>query len=232
MRPVIGITTYREDARWGTWHRPADLIAAVYTDAILAAGGCPVLLPPIGGVAAEVVSRVDGLLLAGGADIDPTRYAAVPHETVTVVRPDRDASELELLDAAIAAHRPVLGVCRGAQILNVAAGGDLVQHLPDVLDGVNHRLGPGEFVRQRVRLLPGSRLATALGDAVDVDCYHHQAINRLGTGLAAVGSADDGTIEAVELADRDFVIGVQWHPEESTDLRLFASLVAAARASS
>lgn len=228
MRPVIGLTTYREQARWGTWDRQADLLPARYADSVLRAGGVPVLVPPIEGIAAELVRTLDGLVLSGGADIEPSRYGATPHPSVTVVRPDRDAAEIEAFHAALDADLPVLGVCRGLQVMNVALGGDLVQHLPDVVVDANHRGGPSEFARQRVALDAGSRLRDVLGDATDVDCYHHQALARLGRDLRVVAHADDGTIEAVEVEGRRFVVGVQWHPEESDDVRLFTALVDAA----
>lgn len=230
MRPVVGVTTYREQARWGTWDRVADLLPARYTDAVVRAGGVPVLVPPVAGTASEVVGRLDALLLAGGADVDPARYGAPAHAEVTVVRPDRDAAELEAFRTALERDLPVLGVCRGLQVMNVALGGDLVQHLPDLLPDSPHRGGPAEFARQRVTVSGGSALATVLGESVDVDCYHHQALATLGAGMHVVARAADGTVEAVEVAGHRFVVGVQWHPEESDDTRLFEALVGAAAA--
>jgi gamma-glutamyl-gamma-aminobutyrate hydrolase PuuD len=180
-------------------------------------------------MASDVAGRLDGLVLTGGADIDPALYGANAHERTQSTRPERDAAETALLQEALRRYRPVLAICRGAQLLNVVLGGTLVQHLPDLVHARRHRGGPGEFVRRRVRLTAGSRLAVALGEAVAVDCYHHQGIAALGDGLAVAGVAEDGTVEAVELTSWSYVVGVQWHPEEAADVRLFGSFVAAAR---
>jgi len=224
MRPVIAVTAYRETARWGIWERPADLLPATYADAVWQAGGQPLIVPAIPGAAAEVLVAVDALIVAGGADMDPQAYGAVPHARLGEVRPDRDAAELDLVREALSAGVPMLGVCRGAQVLNVALGGTLHQHLPDVTR-VEHRGGPGVYTPTEVRLTPGSRLGALLGAAAVVCCYHHQALDLLGEGLVAVGLAPDGAIEAVELPGEHWVVGVQWHPEEGRDLRLFAGLV-------
>jgi anthranilate synthase component 2/putative glutamine amidotransferase len=228
MRPLIGITTYREQAQWGTWHVPAVLLPAAYADAVAAAGGEPVLLPT-GAVSAEVVARLDGLVLAGGADVDPARYdrPAGPH--TTMVRPERDESELLALRAALDRDLPVLAVCRGLQLLNVALGGDLVQHLPDVENTGVHDPGPGLYQRREVRTQPGTRVHELLGAAADVACHHHQALGRIAPELTAAAWAEDGVVEAVEDGDRRFCLAVQWHPEESQDGRLFDALVAASR---
>ena len=224
MRPVIAVTAYRETARWGIWDRPADLLPAKYADAVWRAGGQPLIVPAIPGAAAEVLGAVDALLVAGGADMDPQVYGARPHPRLGEVRPDRDATELGLVREALTSGHPLLGVCRGAQVLNVALGGTLHQHLPDVT-GVEHRGGTGVYTSTDVRLAAGSRLRELLGDRTDVCCYHHQALDRLGEGLIAVGVAPDGAIEAVELPGEQWVVGVQWHPEEGRDLRLLAAVV-------
>lgn len=224
MRPLIGISTYREQARWGTWDVPAILLPASYADAVARAGGEPVLLPT-GAVRAEVVARLDGLIVAGGADVDPARYgrAAGPH--TAVVRPDRDESELAALSAALERDLPVLAICRGMQLLNVALGGDLVQHIPDLERAGVHDPGPGRYQPRDVRTEPGSRLAGLLGPTAAVACHHHQALARVAPELTASAWAEDGVVEAVEARDRRFCLGVQWHPEEGEDHRLFAALV-------
>jgi anthranilate synthase component 2/putative glutamine amidotransferase len=228
MRPLIGITTYREPARWGTWDVAAVLLPASYPDAVSSVGGEPVLLPT-GAVDAEVVGRLDGLIVAGGADVDPSQYgeAAGPH--TTVLRPDRDATELALLQAALDRDLPLLAICRGMQLLNVALGGDLLQHLPDVPGAGCHDPGAGLFARREVRTAPGSDVHRLLGPAAAVDCHHHQALNRIAPDLTPSAWAEDGLVEAVEAAGRRFCLGVQWHPEAGEDRRLFAAHVAAAR---
>jgi gamma-glutamyl-gamma-aminobutyrate hydrolase PuuD len=227
-RPLIGITTYREQAQWGTWHVPAVLLPAAYADAVAAAGGEPVLLPT-GAVSAEVVGRLDGLVLAGGADVDPARYdrPAGPH--TTVLRPERDETELAALQAALDRDLPLLAICRGMQLLNVALGGDLVQHLPDVENAGVHDPGAGLYQRRDVRTAPGSAVGRLLGTTHPVACHHHQALARIAPELTASAWAEDGVVEAVEAADRRFCLAVQWHPEEGEDRRLFAALVDAAR---
>ena len=228
MRPLIGITTYREPARWGTWHVPAVLLPAAYADAVAAAGGEPVLLPT-GAVSAEVVARLDGLVLAGGADVDPARYGRPAGPHTTVVRPERDESELIALRAALDRDLPLLAICRGMQLLNVALGGDLVQHLPDVENTGVHDPGPGLFERREVRTQAGTRVHGLLGPSAPVACHHHQALGRIAPVLTASAWAEDGVVEAVEDADHRFCVAVQWHPEESQDGRLFDALVTASR---
>lgn len=226
MRPLIGITTYREQAKWGTWHVPAVLLPASYADAVAAAGGEPVLLPT-GAVSAAVVPRLDGLVVAGGADVDPARYGQSPGPHTTVVRPERDESELIALEMALDRDLPLLAICRGMQLMNVALGGDLVQHLPDVGDTGTHDPGPGAYHRREVRTEPGSELHRLLGPSAEVACHHHQAVQRIAPGLTPTAWAEDGVVEAVEAAGRRFCLGVQWHPEEGVDHRLFAAHVAA-----
>ena len=226
--PVIGLSAYCEEAQWAYWHRPAVLLPVNYAEQVAAAGGIPVLLPPLPGVAGAV-DRIDGLLLTGGGDIDPGRYGAQPHPRTTRVSVPRDAAELQLLDAAVAAGVPVLGVCRGLQLVNVARGGTLRQHLPDG----GHTAAPGTFGSHPVRVAAGTRLAGILGangSGVDVPTAHHQAIDRLGDGLVAAAWAEDGVIEAVEpsAAGDPLLLAVQWHPEAGTDPRLIQALVAAA----
>lgn len=233
--PLIGLTTYVERARWGAWDQRAALLPASYVEMVVAAGGLPVLLPPIvpgdvASAAAIAVAGVDGLVLTGGADVDPAGYGAAAHAETDEPRADRDGWELALLRAALAVDCPVLAVCRGAQVLNVAQGGTLHQHLPDVLGEDTHRPVPGTFGRVPVRVEAGSRLAAIVGETPEVQCHHHQAIDRLGEGLVVTARAADGTIEGVELIGPRFALGVQWHPEEAGDERLFAALVEAAAA--
>jgi gamma-glutamyl-gamma-aminobutyrate hydrolase PuuD len=232
--PVIGLSSYAEQARWASWEAPAVLLPASYVDQVRRAGGAPVLLPPVPGVA-ELAGRLDGLILTGGGDLDPASYHESPGPHTARVDPARDRAEFELLAAALAAGIPVLGICRGLQLLNVARGGTLRQHLPA---GAGHTPPPGTFGSHRVRLAPGSRVAEIYGDhdaapEIDVPTAHHQAIGRLGDGLAPAAWAADGVIEAVELAQETsgqhpFVLAVQWHPEAGGDERLMSAFVAAA----
>ncbi|MEV6906299.1 gamma-glutamyl-gamma-aminobutyrate hydrolase family protein [Amycolatopsis sp. NPDC051071] len=227
--PLIGLTCYLEPAKFLVWETEAALLHRVYVDGIAAAGGVPVLLPPVSDAHDRLVSAVDGLVLVGGADIEPARYGQEQHAT-TYTRPNRDAFEFGLLKSALAARKPVLGVCRGLQVLSVALGGTLAQHLPDTLDSADHQPAPATFGTTTVTLAEGSRAASILGTEVKVPCYHHQAIDKLGDGLVATGWAADGTIEAAELPGDDFVLGVQWHPEQNPDeARLFEALVTAAK---
>jgi putative glutamine amidotransferase len=229
-RPVVGISTYRETARWGVWDTRADVLHAQYADAVVAAGGIPVLLPPATGtddVARAVLARVDALVVSGGADVDPGRYGAEPHRRTTGWREDRDAWELALLKAAEELGLPTLGVCRGMQLMAVAAGGSLHQHTPDLVGHEDHSPGGAAFGRTPVRTAEGSRLRATLGERVDVGCHHHQSVD-LHPGFEAVAWAADGSLEAMEQPGDRFCLAVQWHPEVGTDHTLFAALVAAA----
>jgi putative glutamine amidotransferase len=226
--PLIGLTTYREQAAWGVWDQRADLLPAQYAEAVVACGGVPVLLPPQPAEgAAAVVARLDGLVVSGGADVDPQRYGATPHPRTAGWRPDRDAWEVALLDAAEAAGLPVLGVCRGMQLMAVHAGGTLDQHTPDLVGHDDHSPGGDAFGAVAVRTEPGSRLAALVGEAVTVNCHHHQSV-ATHPGLRAVARAADGTLEAVEAEGDRFCVAVQWHPETAADVGLLAGLVAAA----
>jgi gamma-glutamyl-gamma-aminobutyrate hydrolase PuuD len=221
------LTAYCERAAFGVWDVDTVLLPRSYTDMVAEAGGAPVLLPPRAEVVAAV-DRLDAVVLSGGADIAADRYRTLPHPRAGVPRPDRDEAELAVLARALARGIPVLGVCRGAQLLNVGLGGSLVQHLPDTVGHEEHNPRPGVYGTVRVELDPAGRVGALLGASVQAQCHHHQAIGRLADGLVVTGRSVDGTIEAVELAGRDFVLGVQWHPEQD-DLRLFSALVAAAR---
>ncbi|WP_198042226.1 gamma-glutamyl-gamma-aminobutyrate hydrolase family protein [Kitasatospora azatica] len=226
-RPLVGITSYLEQASWGVWQQPAALIPQLYVDAVTAAGGTPVLLPPQpGGSPQALLSRLDGLVLAGGPDVDPARYQAEPHSRTGAPHELRDAWEFELTRAAIAADLPVLGVCRGLQVLNVALGGSLVQHLPERIGEESHQVAPAVFHRRTVTVAEQSGLAEILGEQAEVLCYHHQAADRIGDGLRPVAWSADGTVEALELPGARFALGVQWHPEaDPEDPRLFRAFV-------
>ena len=229
-RPVIGISANAEPAQWAGWQEHATLVPHAYVDRVAAAGGVPVVLPPVTG-AERAISRLDGLLLSGGGDLDPSLYAAHPHPRTARVDADRDAAELALVQAAFEAGLPVLGICRGLQLLNVVRSGTLLQHLPETVGHDGHAPAPAVYGQRAVRVTPGSRVARILGrDALDVPCHHHQAIGRLGAGLTATARSDDGVIEAVELDGYPFAIAVQWHPEVSEDHSLFLALAEAARA--
>ena len=235
VRPVIGLSSYAEPARWAAWELPAALLPLNYAEQVAAAGGVPVLLPPVPGIAAAV-DRLDALILTGGGDIDPAAYGAAAHPRTGRVSVERDRAELDLLAAALTAGLPVLGICRGLQLLNIARGGTLHQHLADLGPALDpdHTPEPGTFGRHPVRVAAGSMLAEILGadEPFAVPTAHHQAIDRLGAGLTATAWAADGIVEAAELTDGEhhpFVIAVQWHPEAGDDPRLFHALVVAAQ---
>jgi putative glutamine amidotransferase len=228
-RPVIGITSYAESASWATWQDvPVALLPYAYVEAVSASGGQPVIIPPED-CATAVLDIIDGLVLAGGPDIDPARYGARPHPQTHGQRPDRDAGELALLRAALDSDLPVLGVCRGMQLMAVAAGGRLIQHMPDDVGHDAHRPAPGAYGEHGARFAPGSRVAGVLGRQLEVNSYHHQGVADPGW-LTVTGWAEDGTVEVLEDPSRRFALGVQWHPEATDDHRLFAALVEAARA--
>ena len=196
-----------------------------YVDSIERAGGRALLVPPSDNGLEETLDALDGLVLSGGEDVDPDAYGAEPHPETRQTRPERDRAELALLEGALERDMPVLAVCRGSQVLNVALGGDLVQHLPELVGSEQHKHTPGEFADHDVDLKEGSRLADLLGERAPVKSHHHQGYGRLGDGLEPVAWADDGTIEALEHASKRFALGVLWHPEEGVDLALFDALV-------
>ena len=241
ISPQVGISTYGEPARWGPWDRPAALVPMSYPEAVAAAGGVPVLLPPLPGIE-EALSRLDALVLPGGGDIDPAAYGADPHPLTERVYPGRDRAERALLAAALAARIPVLAICRGLQIVNVSRGGTLRQHLPDDVGHHDHGPVAGTYGSHPVRIAADSLLGRILGPPgadgqvrTAVPTYHHQAIDRLGRGLVATAWADDGTIEAVQPdpasnGETGFLLAVQWHPEAGDDLRLFEALITKAGA--
>jgi putative glutamine amidotransferase len=235
--PLIGITTYLERAQTGVWDVPAAFLPKLYLDAVTDAGGIAVLLPPqpvSPEIARSVLAALDGLIVSGGADVDPARYGQSPHPRTGAPRTDRDAWEDALLIEAIAVELPFLGICRGAQMLNVALGGTLVQHLPDVVGTERYQPGPAVFGEGEVSIERGSRLAALVGGEAEpglpVHFYHHQALDDVADGLTVTARSADGVIEAVELETVPFGLGVQWHPEQNAnDRRLFAGLVDAAR---
>jgi anthranilate synthase component 2/putative glutamine amidotransferase len=235
--PLVGITTYVADTAWGGWERRSGVLPESYYELVATAGGRPLLLPPLhaapGGPTfgvAETVAVLDALVLTGGGDVDPEAYGEEPVAEVGGVNALRDQSERALLAAALEADLPILAVCRGLQVLNVELGGTLHQHLPRVVGHDGHRAAPLVFGDVKVTVEPGTRTAAVFGTSTVALCSHHQAIDRLGTGLVVTARADDGVIEAVEREGDTFVLGVQWHPEEAGDGRPFAALVEAARA--
>jgi putative glutamine amidotransferase len=228
-RPRIGISSYVEDATWGHWSQLVALVPYAYVRAVESAGGRALMLPPVSDGVEETLDGIDGLILSGGGDLDPTLYGEEPHPATGGVRPERDVAEVRLLEAALARDMPVLAVCRGSQILNVVRGGDLVQHLPEVVGDDRHKEVPGEFVEHEVTLDSGSRVGSLLGDRTPVKSHHHQGYGTIGADLNAVGWAEDGTTEALEDPGKRFAVGVLWHPEEGEDFQLFSALVDEAR---
>ena len=234
-RPVIGLTTYLEQAKTGVWDVQAAFLPKIYFEAVNLAGGTAVLLPPQPidtAIANRILDGLDGLIICGGKDVDAARYGQEAHPLNDEPRPDRDALEDELLSAAIIRGIPFLGICRGAQILNVNRGGTLIQHLPDVIGADTYQKGNAVFNTVDVAVTEDSLLAEVLGSTAPVagDMYHHQAIGELGAGLTVVGTTSDNVIEAIQLEGVPFGLAVQWHPEQRLeDIRLFEGLVNAAK---
>jgi putative glutamine amidotransferase len=229
MRPVIGITSYAEEVTWGAWVEAAALVPLAYVRAIEKAGGRPLVVPPSEEAIEETLGVLDGILFSGGSDLDPELYGAELHPETTGVREERDRAEMALLTAALERDMPVLAVCRGSQVLNVALGGDIVQHLPEIVGHEGHRHTPGDWSDHEVKLEPGSRVGELLGERAPVKSHHHQGYGKIGEGLREAGWADDGTVEALEDPSKRFTVGVLWHPEEGEDMALFEALVEEAR---
>jgi gamma-glutamyl-gamma-aminobutyrate hydrolase PuuD len=234
--PIIGISTYHARADWRGWQEEGALLPWTYVTSIKNAGGMPVLLPPVGEAeeAEATVARLDGVVIAGGGDLDPTNYdAPAKHPETDVNAPDRDVWELAVAKATLRLGVPLLGICRGMQVLNVACGGTLHQHIPDLVGHNNHSGTSEGFGVHKVRVTSGTQILSILPDGgqfFDVPTHHHQAVEKVGDGLVAVAWAEDGIVEAIEGTNpgEEFVVGVQWHPEQGTDPRLFRALVTAA----
>jgi gamma-glutamyl-gamma-aminobutyrate hydrolase PuuD len=234
--PLVGVSTYVAHVAWSSWERRAAVLPESYFELVAAAGGRPLLLPPVstapGGPAvgaADVIAVLDALVLTGGGDLDPASYGEEPAPEVGGIDGNRDDSERALLAAALEVDMPVLAICRGCQVLNVFLGGTLHQHLPDVVGNLDHRSAPMVFGDVDVTTEPGTTTAAVFGAGATVRCSHHQSIRELGRGLVVTARARDGVVEAVELPAARFVLAVQWHPEEGMDQRPFDALVGAAR---
>jgi putative glutamine amidotransferase len=228
MKPLVGITTYVVPATHGDWEEESALVPVDYVRAVERAGGRPLLVPPSTEGVEETLDALDGIVFSGGGDLDPSLYGQAPHEATGGIVEERDRGELALLQAALERDMPVLAVCRGSQLLNVGLGGDLVQHLPEVVGHDRHKHTPGQFADHGVQVEPETRLGELLGEHAPVKSHHHQGFGRIGEGLREAAHADDGTVEALEDPARRFAIGVLWHPEAGEDMRLFEELVAEA----
>ena len=228
-RPIIGICAAIESAQWAAWEVVVNLSPRTYSLAVQRAGGIALVLPPDDVVAEspdELLDKIDGLILAGGSDIDPGSYGAQPHPETRGTWPERDRFEIGMGTRALERDMPVLGICRGMQMMNVIQGGTLNQHLGLEL----HRHTPGAFTDHGVRLEAGSLAERVVGgEHTDVKSAHHQGLDDFGEGVVATGHADDGIVEAIELPDRGFAVGVLWHPEEDERSRVIGSLVDEAR---
>jgi putative glutamine amidotransferase len=229
MRPLIGITSYAEEIRWGVWTEEAALVPLAYVKAVEHAGGRALVVPPTEEGLDETLDALDGVIFSGGGDLDPSLYDAEAHPETDAPKEARDAAELRMLQAALDRDMPVLAICRGSQVLNVARGGDLVQHLPDEIGHERHKHQPGSFSDHEVEVANGSRLGSLLGDRAPVKSHHHQGYGRIGEGLQEVAWAEDGIVEGLEDPAKRFAVGVLWHPEESEDFALFKGLVEEAR---
>lgn len=230
-RPIIGITSYAQPAKWGAWELPAALIPLSYVESVEQAGGRALIVPPSEEGIDETLDVLDAIIFSGGIDIDPAQYGAERHPATDPAQVHRDAGELRLLEAALDRDLPTLAICRGFQLLNVLRGGDLIQHLPEEVGHEGHRETPGVFAQHPVDVRDGTRLEEILGSRhSSVRSSHHQGVGRVGEGLVESAFAEDGSLEAIEDPSKTFALGVLWHPEmEADDKRLFEALVAEAR---
>lgn len=230
-RPIIGITSYAQPARWGAWDLPAALIPLFYVESVERAGGRALLVPPSEVGTDETLDVLDGIIFSGGIDIDPLRYGAERHPATDPAQAHRDAGELMLLEAALDRDLPTLAICRGFQLMNILRGGDLIQHLPEEVGHEGHRETLGVFSQHPVEITEGTKLEEILGPRHGaVHSSHHQGVGRVGEGLVESAFAEDGSLEAIEDPSKTFAVGVLWHPEmEDDDKRLFEALVAEAR---
>ncbi len=229
-RPLIGITSYAQPARWGAWELPAALVPLYYVESVERAGGRALVVPPSTDAVDETLDVLDGVVFSGGIDIDPASYGAERHPTTDPAQAHRDAGELALLSRALERDVPTLAICRGFQLLNVLRGGDLVQHLPETVGHEGHRAMLGAFSEHPVEVKGGTRLAEILGERHDgVQSSHHQGVGRVGDGLVETAWAEDGSLEGLEDPDKRFAVAVLWHPEMEEDKRLFEALVDEAR---
>jgi putative glutamine amidotransferase len=229
MRPLIGITSYAEEVRFGVWEEQSAVVPLPYVRAVEHAGGRPLVVPPFDDGIEETLDALHGLIFSGGGDLDPSTYGAEAHPATDKPKPWRDGPELALLAAALERDMPVLAICRGSQLLNVARGGDLVQHLPETVGHEGHKHQPGAFSEHGVSIEPQSRLGTLLGEHAPVKSHHHQGMGTIGDGLRPVAWAEDGIVEGLEDPGKRFALGVLWHPEEGEDFALFQGLVDEAR---
>lgn len=236
MKPVIGLTSYRQRGQTGVWDTEMAMLPAFYLEGVTRAGGLAVILPPQqvdSQDAVKLLAGLDGLIVTGGRDVEASRYGQIPHEKAE--KPDllRDLLEDQLLTAAIESKLPILGICRGAQMLNVTRGGTLIQHLPDVIGDDRYLQGGGNFAHMQMAVREGSLLSSIVGEQLEnAALYHHQAIEEPGEGLQVVAYSPDGIVQAIEVEEHPFGLAVQWHPEQTLDdLRLFEALVAAAKSS-
>ncbi len=229
MAPLIGISAYREVASFGTWNLDSVVLPASYVEAVNRSGGIPVLLPPLPGREVTLLQRLDGLILAGGADIDPLLYQAERHEKTGSPRADRDLFEANLLLAGLEKKIPILAICRGHQLVNVVRGGTLHQHLADLVGSDLHDPIRGGFGSHEISVTQGTKTAAVIGGQTrSVLSHHHQGIAKLGSRLIVSAVSDDGVIEAIEDPELDHLLSVQWHPEADGDPLIFDWLVAQA----
>ncbi len=228
-RPIIGITGELEAARWGNWIREAVVSPVSYTRAVERAGGTPVILPPVPASSVPVlIAGLNGLVLTSGRDVDPSLYDEAPHAQTDVPDHRRDRFELILARAAIEADLPFLAIGRGMHILNVARGGTLTQHLPDRIGNESHKPDPVKLTSHDLQITPASQLGRILGETAQVPAAHHQAVGQIGAGLLTVAWTVDQVVEAIEMQDHRWGLGVQWRPEDGDDPRLFETLVSMA----